>query len=142
MRAKLPIISIIILAFVSIECKSPPPPKKVVPKPPDYETEGWLDDSTFQVKAVGKPNPSAVGFGRRRRQAQREAQRRAERRTASLMAEKAGSGSLESTIKSKFGNLIENGRVVRRSFNIDDHCAVVYRVKQKDLKKQVTALAK
>ena len=115
----------------------------------NYETEGWLDDNTFQVRALGAPNPSAKGFVRRRTQSEEAALLSAQKRVIELLvgakiAGASGSESGESTgiaITKEFEGVVKGGAIKRKSFDADDNCEIVYRIHAKGLKKMAETIA-
>ncbi|RME89460.1 MAG: hypothetical protein D6767_08405 [Candidatus Hydrogenedentota bacterium] len=115
----------------------------------DYQTEGWLDDDTFQVRALGAPNPNAKGFVRRRTQAEEAALLAAQKRVVELLvgakiSAASGSDSGESTgvaITKELDGVVKGGTIVKKTFDSEDNCEITYRIHAKGLKKMAQALA-
>lgn len=115
----------------------------------DFVSEKWLDENTFQVRAIGAPAPDAKGFVRRRTQSEEAALLAAQKRVIELcvgaeIKGASGSDSGESTgiaITKEFEGVMKGGAVVRKSFDADDNCEITYRVQSKNLKKQCETMA-
>ncbi len=116
----------------------------------DFITEGWLDDNTFQVRAIGAPNPKARGFVRRRTQSEESALLAAQKRVVELMVGAqitgaSGSDSGESTgiaITKEFEGHVKGGSILKKTFDQDDNCEIVYRIHAKGLKKMAETAVK
>ena len=116
----------------------------------DYETEGWLDDNTFQVRTIGAPSLKAKGFVKRRTQSEEAALLSAQKRVIELLVGadvKGSSGSQdgESTgivLTKKFQGFVKGGSIIRKSFDSSDNCEIVYRIHADGLKERATSLAK
>ena len=116
----------------------------------DYETEGWLDDDTFQVRTIGAPSVKAKGFVKRRTQSEEAALLSAQKRVIELLVGadvKGSSGSQdgESTgivLTKEFKGFVKGGSIIRKSFDSSDNCEIVYRIHADDLKERATSLAK
>lgn len=115
----------------------------------DFVSEKWLDENTFQVRAIGAPSPDAKGFVRRRTQAEEAALLAAQKRVIELcvgaeIKGASGADSGESTgvvITKEFEGVVRGGQIVRKTFDQDDNCEITYRVQSKGLKKQCEAMA-
>lgn len=112
-----------------------------------YQSEGWIDDETFQVRALGAPNPDAEGKVKRRTQSKDAALLAAQARVIELLLGarvQAASGSLdgESTgvaISKEFEGFIKGGSIVELIYDTEDNCEIVYRIHAKSLKKKAKA---
>ena len=113
-------------------------------KAPDYKTEGWIDNDTFQVMAKGVPIESARGFMRRRKLARQNATMMAQRRTQKLMAQDLGGDDAEKKINEKIFPIIEKGKLVEEfgvgEFNMKDEFEGPFRVSEPGLREKVYAL--
>lgn len=115
----------------------------------DYQTEGWLDDNTFQVRGLGAPNPNAKGFVRRRTQAKEAALLAAQKRVVELLvgakiSAASGSDSGESTgvaITKELDGIIKGGAIVKTTYDQEDNCEVTYRIHSNGLKKKAETMA-
>ncbi len=111
----------------------------------DFITEGWLDEDTFQVRALGAPSPNAKGFVRRRTQSQEAALLAAQKRVIEpyahyILKGASGSDSGESTgvvITKEFESHVKGGTIMRTTFHEDDNCEIVYRIHAKGLRRKV-----
>ena len=130
-------------------CESPATKSQLANKTEDYVTEGWLDDNTFQVRAIGAPKSKAKGFVRRRTQSQEAALLSAQKRVLELLvgakiSGASGSDSGVSTgivITKEFEGFLKGGAIVKKSFDQDDNCEVTYRIHSDDLKEKAESLA-
>jgi len=110
-----------------------------------YQSEGWLDNDTFQVRGLGAPNPDSVGLVKRKSQAKNAALIAAQARVVELMigAEikgATGSSDGESTgivLTKEFQGVVKGGSIVEETFDDEQNCEVVYQVTGKNLKKRV-----
>lgn len=115
----------------------------------DYQSEGWLNDETFQVRALGAPNPDAKGFVRRRTQAERAALLNAQARVIELLvgAKVEGAEGMDSgestgfAMTKEFEAVLKGGQIIKKSYDADDNCEIVYRIHGKDLKKRAESEA-
>ncbi|MDH5719967.1 MAG: hypothetical protein OEZ13_05015 [Spirochaetia bacterium] len=110
-----------------------------------YTTEGWLDDDTFQVVALGAPAPDAKGLVKRKTQAKEAALLSAQKRVVELfvgarIAGASGSDSGESTgiaITKEFEGLVKGGEIAKITYDEEHNCEIVYRVRAENLKDRV-----
>ena len=131
-------------------CTSPSERSQLAGETTDYETEGWLDDDTFQVKAIGAPGKKTKGFVQRRTQSKEAALLSAQKRVVELLVGaniKGASGSQdgESTgvvVTKEFEGFLKGGAIIRESFDPNDNCEVIYRIHADGLKDQAESLAK
>ncbi len=116
----------------------------------DYETEGWLDDETFQVKAIGAPSQKARGFVKRRTQSEEAALLTAQKRIVELLvgADLRGSSASRDgestgiTLTKEFKGFLKGGAILRKSFDPSDNCEIIYRIHADGLKEKAESLAK
>ncbi|RME92400.1 MAG: hypothetical protein D6767_03290 [Candidatus Hydrogenedentota bacterium] len=147
-QKKLILMMAILVTFVFAQCKSSPQ-RSQLKDGQSYTTEGWLDDDTFQVRALGAPNPNAKGFVRRRTQAKEAALLAAQKRVVELLvgaklSAASGSDSGESTgiaISKELDGVIKGGSIVKTTYDSEDNCEITYRVHAKGLKKMAQAKA-
>lgn len=112
-----------------------------------YESEGWIDDHTFQVRALGVPRESESNTTKRKIQSKEAATLSAQARVIELMLGakvQGATGSLdgESTgvaLTKEFEGIIRGGSIVKTTYDEEQNCEVVYRVQAKGLKKRATA---
>ena len=143
-------ISILFLFLVScfIFCGSPSTRSQLKEDGVDYITEGWLDDNTFQVRAIGAPNVSAKGFVKRRTQAEEAALLSAQKRVIEILvgADIKGSsasqdGELDTVaLKKQFQSFIKGGLIVKKTFDTSDNCEVTYRIHADALKEKAETI--
>jgi hypothetical protein len=115
-----------------------------------YKTEGWIDDDTFRVSAVGS-------WPERAKDKNPIVKRNLACEAALVIAqkvvvEKLVGASVEGTsgvvdgesaglaIKKKFGGYIRGGSVVQKTITKEYYCEVVYEIKAKNLKQRVKEL--
>ncbi len=116
----------------------------------DYQTEGWLDNQTFQIRTIGSPSSKAKGFVKRRVQSEEAALLGAQKRVLELlvganMKSASGSQDGESTgiiITKKIKGFLKGGAIIRKSFDSDDNCEIIYRIHAEDLKEKAESLIK
>ena len=109
-----------------------------------YKSEGWLDDDTFQVKAIGAPHPDAEGKVKRKTQSKQAALLAAQARIIELMIGsriQSATASLdgESTgvaVSKEFEGMLKGGEVVQETYDSEDNCELIYRIYRKGLKKR------
>ena len=112
-----------------------------------FRTEGWLDGDTFQVRALGAANPKLKRFVQRRTASEEAALLAAQKRAIELMigskikgASGSQSGELTGLVITKeFEGRIKGGAIVKKTFNEDDDCELVWRIHRKGLKKEAEA---
>ena len=138
------------LLLALFACTSPSERSQLAGETTDYETEGWLNDDTFQVKAIGAPSAKAKGFVKRRTQSEEAALLSAQKRVVELLVGAdvrgaSGSQDGESTgvvVTKELEGFLKGGAIVRKSFDTNDNCEIVYRVHADGLKDQAESLAK
>ena len=124
----------ILAVFGLISCASSPSNTQIDGK--DYITEGWVDDDTFQVKALGAPSPKAKGFVKRRTQSKEAALLSAQKRVVELLVGAkitgaSGSQDGESTgiiVTKEFEGVVKGGAIINTSYDEADNCEITYRV--------------
>ena len=142
------LLFLISLMLLLVSCSDPATRSLLKGSSSNYETEGWVDDDTFQVRTLGAPNPKSKGFVRRRTQAEEAALLNAQKRIIELIvgAEVSGrsgsdSGELEEVkLSKKLSAVIRGGTVVNKSFDEDDNCSITFRIRASGLKAKVEAL--
>ncbi len=114
-----------------------------------FQTEGWLDENTFQVRAIGAANPKATGFVRRRTQSKEAALMAAQKRVVELLVGATiegacGSDSGVSTgcaIVKEFSGHVKGGNIMKLTYDQQDNAEIVYRIHSKGLKKRAETAA-
>ena len=117
------------------------------PNTKDFITEGWLDDDTFQCRAIGAPNPDAKGKVRKMTQACEAAKIMAQYRIVELMvgvtiegAANVDSGELGGiAISKEFAGTVKGGAIIRTSHDDELNCEVTYRLHKNGLRKLAEA---
>ena len=108
--------------------------------------EGWIDDNTFQVKAMGFAPENITDVNQRRYMALRAAQVNAEARIVEKIIGESVQGKtatengqlLGEVIKKTFGGNIKGGTIVQKTFDKETQaCEVTYQVTGTKLKKKV-----
>lgn len=146
-RIFLLIITVALLSFI-IGCGSEPGTETYI-KGEDYETEGFLDDETFQVIAEGTWPDDMENAKKviKRNRAKEGALLKAQTRVMELFkgyalkakgGAESGVGLGEVALKTIEG-YGKGGAVVKTTFDEEDNCALVYRIHQKGLKKKAEA---
>ena len=112
----------------------------------NFEQEGWLDDNTFQVKAIGEPAKGDRGLRKRRLSAEENAlQLAAKTAVKELLAgtklkiKDKGFDINKLALSSEFKDAVVNGALIRKSFDVEDNCNVTYRMQRMNLKRLVEA---
>lgn len=141
------VLTIAVISFITA-CSSDPGTETYI-KGEDYETEGFLDDDTFQVVAEGTW-PDELANARKvikRNRAKEGATLKAQTRIMekfkgyALKAKggaESGVGLGEVAIKTIDG-YAKGGAIVKTTFDEEDNCSIVYRVQAKGLKKMAEA---
>lgn len=110
-----------------------------------FVTEGWVDDNTFRVKAVGVPKKGLTNKYQRRGTAKEAALIMAQKRiiekfVGARLEGASGASDYESTgvaVAKEFGGVVKGGSIVKETYDEDQNCEVVYQVERKGLKKTV-----
>ena len=111
------------------------------------QTEGWLDENTFQIRAIGAPHAKAKRFVQRRNMAEEAALLSAQKRVIEKMLGASIKGACSSkdgegqgcVIVKEFSGIVKGGSVVRKIFNENDDCEIYYRIQAKGLRKKAEA---
>jgi hypothetical protein len=109
-----------------------------------YKTEGWVDDNTFRVTALGAPAPDAKGMVKRKTQAREAAIIMAQKRVLEKMigVQLKGASAVKDgesagvVVTKEFEGMVKGGSVIEETFDEDDNCQVVYEVNGRGLKKK------
>ncbi|MDH4262416.1 MAG: hypothetical protein OEV78_05150 [Spirochaetia bacterium] len=109
-----------------------------------YKTQGWMDDDTFRVTALGAPSPNAQGMVKRKTQAREAALTMAQKLVVEKMigAEIKGASAVKDgesagvVVTKEFQGMIKGGSIVEETFDEEDNCEVVYEIHAKGLKKK------
>ena len=139
---KFQITILLSLVFGLFACVSAENRSQIGDDSKDYVTEGWIDDDTFQVRTIGAPSSRAKGLVRRRTQSEEAALLSAQKRVIELLvgakvSGASGSDSGESTgvvLTKELQGVIKGGAVVKKSFDKEDNCEIVYRIQASGLK--------
>ena len=111
------------------------------------KTEGWIDNDTFRVVAVGFPKKGITNLDQKKATASDAAQLVAEKKILEKFKGariEGASGALDnestgSAIAKEFGGFVKGGSVLSTTCNEEGTCEVLYEVHAKGLKKKVTA---
>lgn len=122
-------------------------------KASDFSTNGFLDDNTFQVTAVAKPDPAAKGLVAQRESAAVKARgglqesavkALVECRVAIFAAEhKAGpdlaslSAEAKAYLTGEFRKYLPYGAIVEEYYEKDNSASIVYRIIKSGLKSEI-----
>jgi len=150
MKTKITILAMVATLAMMISCRSASNRSMLGDNTKDYVTEGWLNKDTFQVRAIGAPNPDSKGKVRRMTQAKEAALLAAQKRVIELLvgatiSGASGSDSGESTgvaITKEFEGVIKGGAIVKTSYDEELNAEITYRIHAKGLKKQASSMAK
>ncbi len=143
-------IAVLSVAAITLSaCTSPAQKSQLQGKVENYQTEGFIDTATLQVKGLGAPASDAKGFVKRRTQSKEAALLSAQKRVIEMcvgakISAASGSDSGESTgvaITKELEGVMKGGQIVQESYDGDDNCELVYRVYSKNIQKQCEALA-
>lgn len=140
--------TLVVVAFSAIGCKSGAS-RSQLEDGKTFISEGWLDDNTLQVKALGAPAADAKGFVKRRTQAKSAALIMAQKRFVEMCVGselKGAAGALdgESTgvaVSTEFEGFIRGGKIINTTYDQDDNAEVLFRVQGSGLKKKCSAMA-
>ncbi|MDD5065467.1 MAG: hypothetical protein PHF84_00325 [bacterium] len=136
-----------LLSFM-VGCGSEPGTESYI-KGDDYQTEGFLDDDTFQVIAEGT-YPEELENAKKvikRNRAKEGALLKAQTRAMELFkgyalkakgGAESGVGLGEVALKTIDG-YGKGGNIVKTTYDEEDNCSVVYRIEKKGLKKMAEA---
>jgi hypothetical protein len=109
-----------------------------------FKTEGWVNDDTFRVTALGAPAVDAKGMVKRKTQAREAALIMAQKRVIEKMvgAEIKGASAVKDgesagvVVTKEFSGMVKGGTIVEETFDEEDNCEVVYELYSKGLKKK------
>ncbi len=112
-----------------------------------YRTEGWINQDTYRLTAEGVANRKLRNKVARRASAERSAIMNAkykvlEKFKGSKVEGAAGMSDFENTgmaVAEEVQGYIKGGSVVKKTFDEEDNCEIIYEVKAKGLKKKVMA---
>lgn len=112
----------------------------------NFDSEGWLDENTYQVKAIGAPAKGDRGLRKRRLSAEEnaldEAIKVSVKRLLSgskLEIDEASFNINELALSNEFKDAIINGALIKKSFDVEDNCNITYRMQRLDFKDLVEA---
>ncbi|MCP4138300.1 MAG: hypothetical protein GY754_45480 [bacterium] len=130
--------------FAGPFCKSTGKPGQVETK--EMKTDGWVDENTFRVTAVGRAQQRYTNIIQRRESAKRDAILNAQSiihdkfnpppirlEGAAAMAYYEITGSF---LSQECRGAIRGGAVIKERYDKDHNCEIVYEVKMKGLKKK------
>jgi hypothetical protein len=142
------ILLTMLILFIAVGIMTNCGPKKSMIK--NGETyagmEGWIDDNTFQVKAMGFAPENITDVNQRKYMAQRAAQVNAEARIVEKIIGASVEGKtatengqlLGEVIKKNFQGYIKGGTIVEKTFDKETQaCEITYRITGTKLKKKV-----
>ncbi|MDH4198801.1 MAG: hypothetical protein OEV66_00320 [Spirochaetia bacterium] len=109
-----------------------------------YKTEGWINDDTFVVTALGAPAPDAKGLVKRRTQSKEAAIIMAQKMIVEKMigAQLKGASAVKDgesagiVVTKEFEGMVKGGSVEKITYDEDDNCEVLYQVEGRGLKKR------
>jgi hypothetical protein len=140
---KIAFLGLMVLALVATGCG---PKQSMIQNGDTYAgMEGWLDDNTLQVKAMGFAPDTETDANKRMYMAQRAAQLNAEARVVEKLVGANVEGKtatedgtlLSEVIKKDFGGMIKGGVIVQKTFDKETQaCEITYRVSGTGLKKR------
>ncbi len=113
----------------------------------NYVTEGWIDENTFRLAAMGVPKRTLTNKVARRESAKRAAILNAqyqilEKFKGSNIEGASGMSDFEMTgiaIAQEIQGVVKGGSVRKVTYDADDNCEIIYEVRAKDLKRKVSA---
>ena len=120
--------------------------KKTEPSKPDLLEEGLVSDDEFRVKTFGETELASKDQDALRKSSEAAAVKKARETVvknfvATRMKQSPGAGTyavIALSIDKDFRDIIEGGKVIRKSFdNGDRKCSIVYSVEKNGLKKMV-----
>ena len=111
-----------------------------------FKTEGWVDNDTYHSTATGVPKEGLKNKVQRRGTAKEAAVLMAqshiiEKFKGARVEGAAGVSDYASTgyaASKEFAGVVKGGSVIKETYDEDDNCEVVYEIKSKGLKKQLT----
>ena len=112
-----------------------------------YKTEGWVNNDTYQIVTIGVAKKTLTNKWARRASSKRAAILNAhyqviEKFKGSTIEGAAGMKDFEMTgiaVAQQLKATVKTGTVKRVTFNDNDDCEILYVIRQKGLKKQVSA---
>ena len=112
-----------------------------------YKTEGWLNNDTYQIVTIGVAKKTLTNKWARRASSKRAAILNAhyqviEKFKGSTIEGAAGMKDFEMTgiaVAQQLKATVKTGTVKRVTWNDNDDCEILYVIRQKGLKKQVSA---
>lgn len=121
------------------------PGKSQIKDGESFISEGWVDDNTFRVTAVGVPKEGLTNKYQRRGTAKEAALIMAQKRViekfvGARVEGAAGAADMASTgiaVRKEFAGFVRGGTIVKETYDEDQNCEVVYQVEKKGLKKEV-----
>lgn len=112
-----------------------------------FISEGWVDDNTFRVMAIGFSKESISNKLQRRITSKESASMAAQKIVVERFKGMRISGSssskegiiTEMLIKKQFDGVIRGGAIVKETYDEADNCEIVYEITSPGLKERVTA---
>jgi hypothetical protein len=143
---KLSVVMALLALVFSLALVSCGPKKSMIKNGTTYEgQEGWINEDTLQIIALGFAPDDVTDPNQRMYQAQRAAQLNAEARVVEKLVGANVEGKtatengvlLSEVIKKDFAGMIKGGVIVRKTFdNKTQACEITYQVSAKGLKKK------
>lgn len=140
---KLLIAGLVIISAASfISCGGA---KKSQIKGESFITEGWVDENTFRVTAMGVPKAGLTNIVQRKVTAKESALIMAQKRViekfvGARIEGASGSADAASTgiaVKKEFSGVVRGGTIVKVTYDEQQNCEIVYQVEKKGLKREV-----
>lgn len=112
----------------------------------NFQTERWVDDDTYITTATGVPKEGLTKKVQRRGTARESAVLVAqahviEKFKGAKVEGASGTSDYASTgfaASKEFAGIVKGGSVIKETYDDEDNCEVVYEIKSKGLKKQLT----
>ncbi|MCP4138303.1 MAG: hypothetical protein GY754_45495 [bacterium] len=134
--------------FAGPFCRSTGKPGQAATK--EMKTEGWVDEDTFRVTALGVPKQGLTNIYQRKGTAKEAALIMAQKRILEKfqgvqMEWMAGAGSMgddgsSMSVYKEFGGMVKGGTIVKETYDKEQNCEIIYEVKARGLKKRVLGL--
>lgn len=144
---KLLVISFLLIVSISFSLTSCGSKIGGTVKGDSITTEGWIDENTYRLAAVGVPNRKLTNIVQRKASSKRAAILNAqyqvlEKFKGSKIEGAAGMSNFESTgiaIAQEVSGIVKGGSVKKVTYDKDQNCEIIYEVKARGLKRKVAS---